>query len=641
MRIRVTGPALSVSTCAGRLEALLPARVSAGSPHALARAGDSDRLAEVLLELEVPWAGEQELDCRITWHGPEVAGDLPGSEAMIQATCGLAHLHGLDAGGPRRLGVEVASVAAGLLASQGTLAALIGTSRGRSVPTVRTSVTQAALLSISQYIARGTSSEEWSEWMPVPGGPDPGPPFASADGELFEIETLDAEAWKIFWLDLGVDPSLLGRAWTLFNARFSTARCSMPEGFHAATRRRPLSELAELARRCEMSLCRVRSAHEVMLEPGVDKMELPEITSVAGDGATAAGGAQSRPSGPSTLELAPSPPLAGLRVVEATSRVQGPLGGQLLRMLGAEVERVEPPGGDPGRFNAPLAGETGAFFLCVNRGKQPVELDLAQPVGRDALLDLAGDADAFLHNWRPGKAEQWGLDASALARRNPGLVYCAASGWGRMAARCPPIGMEFLVQAYAGLGSTLNPAGQRPLPTRLLLTDFMGAMVACEGLLAGLWLQARTGTGPEVATSLLAGAMTLQHHILREQASGRERGRRDGRPLWGPLDVPLPTAEGHVMLSAGNDERLRHVAETCGVNQAAGRELRAAIARRLAARPGEEWERLLLDAGIPCGLVCTDVKELARRPRLDGCLESLPGTTWAPSAPWRFSADGR
>lgn len=638
MTIRLRGPALSVRTCASRLGALI------GGERALEAScgtGSQPPVDEVVFESDELAADSREFECEMPWHGPR-ADVLPGSEAVVQATCGLAHLHGLERGRPRRLGAEVGSVAAGMLASQGVLAALIGHSRGVPVTAIRTSITHAALLSISQYIARATSSDTWSEWMPVTPGPEPGPPFRSADGHWFEIETLDPEAWKRFWGDLGADTALLGRAWTLFRARYSTAKCSMPEGFHGATQGRTLAELTELARCYGVSLSPLRSYREVLAEPGLGNIEFPTITPVPPELRTNPGPSGSKHT-PETLPsgLKADLPLRGLRIVEATSRIQGPLAGQLLRMLGANVVRVEPPGGDPGRVTSPLAGGAGALFLCMNRGKEPVELDLAHPAGRVALTDLAAEADVFLHNWRPGRAKEWHLDFENLAPRNPELIYCAASGWGELAPKCPPIGMEFLVQAYAGLGNAIHPEGEHPFPTRLLVTDFMGAMVACEGILAALYRRERGAGGCRVDTSLLAGAISLHAHALEAYSSGEEGSRREGRPMWTPWDVPLQTADGLIFVTISDEAALERLREACGIDgqRRSGEDIVNSVAKRLRSRPAREWQQILLAAEIPCGAVCTDLSELPTNPLLKGCLEPVEDA-WMPSTPWRFTTGG-
>lgn len=626
MTIMLRGPELAVQTCSHRLAALI-----GSSSAGITRGTPGECQEELVLPSSASLATET-LDCHIMWGLPN-SPRARNNEASVQAESGLAYLHGLQVGSPRRLGVEVATVTAGVLASQGVLAALVAGESESPMLGVQTSVAHAALLSISQYIARATSSETWSEWVSTSPGPEPGPPFEAADGRWFELETLEPKAWQHFWSTLGADESFVPQAWNLFRARYSTATCSMPPGFHEATRRRTMVELEQLARACGISLCTVRTYEEVLAEPGVASIEVPATSPLpSGMGANPTRDGLDRP----RRNICPdSPrPLEGIRVVEATSRIQGPLAGQLLRMLGAEVVRVEPPGGDPARMTPPVAGDTGVVFSCMNRGKEAVELDLASENGRRNLVQLVAGADVFLHNWRPGKAQEWDLDAEALSSANPRLVYCAASGWGEMADRLPPIGMEFLVQAYAGLGNALNPEGEQPFPTRLLLADFMGGMLACEGVLGGLYLRKRDGVGFVVDSSLLAGAMTLHSHILRSFALGELAGRRGGRAVWSPLDRPLETADGLVLVTVEDNATFSRLCSACGVN--VGRaDVYTSLVAALRTHSSHEWRQIFQDAGIACGIVCTDLRTLPQSSVLAGCLEQVGGA-WMTARPWTF-----
>lgn len=563
----------------------------------------------------------------ISWHGPaKVAPELPASEATVQALSGLMHLHGRDQGRPRRIGLEVASIAAGTLAAQGTLAALIGRSRGHPVTRVKTSVLEAALVFACHYVAAATTDDE--TLFPPPQS-EPGPPFASSDGRWVEIEVLDPEAWKAFWYHLGAAEADLGRAWALFRARYYTSSCSLPPGLHQATARHSLAELASIAAEHRVSLTPVRHLDEVLAHPGWsaghpvldDLGSPPPRTAVASD------------RGPvPTGDL----PLAGIRVVETTTRMQGPLAGLLLQMLGAQVTKIEPPGGDFGRVVSPSAGGTGSFFLCLNRGKDSVELDLSSPSGRAEMTDLVAGTDVFLHNWRPGKAAQWGLEADDLARVNPTLVYTEASGWGALEGPARLLGTDFLVQAHAGLGDGICPEGEPAVPGRVLLTDCMGALNTCEGMLRGLYRREQTGRGCRVGTSLFAGAMSLQAHVLEAMAGGREERRRQGRPLWGPLDRPLDTTDGVLVVTA-DDDALRVLCRVCGVSPGAGAD--EAVAERLAAGSATEWEQLLVESGVPCMVIDpgADPSALPADPRLGDLFEPLAGTAVVPRSPWSFT----
>lgn len=576
--------------------------------------------------------------CAISWHGPaRFAAGMPGSEATVQARCGLMGVNGLDAGRPRRIGLEIASVAAGVLAAQGDLANLIAERRGRDAVPLETSVLQAGLLLLSHYVAAATAG---GEQIPTSPGPAPGPPFGTADGRWFEIEVFDPEAWRGFWLDLGAGDTDLGRSWTSFRGRYYRGDCSFPPGLHEATRRHTLSEVTEAAVARRVSLAPLRDYHEVRTEPGWSDGH-PAVSEPSG-GTGTSGPTGEAPRGAPDADL----PLAGLRLVEATNRMQGPLAGHLLRLLGAEVVKVEPPGGDVGRMVPPYAGDTGSFFLCFNRGKTTAELDLTQATGRAELLELLGGADAFLHNWRPGKAAEWRLDAADLVSSHPNLVHVTASGWGELPQNRRLIGTDFLVQAYTGAGYGLTPeladSGGQPRPrpprtSRVLLTDFMGALITCEGILTGLYRREETGGGVAVATSLVQGAMAVQAHVFAGMQEGREDGRHEGRPTWGPLDLPVQTSDGVLVVTADEDAVFRRLCDVCEVD--AGEGPRADVERvvfgRIRSGSAETWRKLLDDAGVPCAVACTDLTALPADPAMADLFEPLSETCRAPASPWR------
>ncbi|HEX2041765.1 MAG TPA: CoA transferase [Acidimicrobiales bacterium] len=596
----ITGPALSVDTCSRRLGRV----VSELAPAPL-----------------VP------IETTISWCGPAAfPSDRRWSEATIQAVCGLMEVHGWDAGRPRRVGLEVASVAAGMLATQGVLAAQLAALRGRPISRVETSVLSAGLFLVAHHIAAATSG---GELLPSPPGPEPGPPFRTADGRWFEIEVFDADAWRAFWARLGAADADLGRAWTSFRSRYYRGRCTLPPGLHQATARHTLAQVADVAAAAGVSLCPVRTYAEVLEHPGLDAGHA-EVRGSVGAGAD---GPLERPA----PAAAGAPlPLEGVRVVEATSRMQGPLAGLLLQMLGAEVVRVEPPGGDVGRMVPPIAGDTGSFFLCFNRGKRAVELDLGRPSGRAELLDLLSSSDAFLHNWRPGKAAEWGLDREGVAAAGARLVYAEATGWHPVTENGHLIGTDFLVQAWSGFGDGLNPPGEPPRTSRALLTDNLGALATCEGLLRGLLVREVTGGPVAVDTSLLQGAMAAQAHVLEPLAAGSDAaGRRAGRPVWGPLDRPVTGEKGSLVVSVETDADLERLRRVCGAGTGATEE---ALADRLVTGSAAEWAELLADAGLPCSAVSTDLAALAGDERVVALFEPLAGSCRAPAAPWQLRA---
>lgn len=611
--IQMTGPELAVRTLARRL-----APLGAGP----ARSAGHDRLA---LDWDGPGEGDAPLEVDLSWYGPAPIADRPGSEAVVQALSGLMQVHGRDAGGPRRIGLEVASVTAGVLAGHAAMAAMVGRSRGLPVGCVESSVLQAALLLVSHRVAADSSG---SEWVPVPAGPAPGPPFRSAEGRYFEIETMDASVWKAFWERLGAGSADLALAWRQFRPRYFRGTCTLTAGLHEATVAHPLAEIAAVADACGVSLRVVRDYDEVLDESGASD-GYPQIRPFP---------VSDRASSTATDAAAGALPLTGLRVIESTNRLQGPLAGLLLQMLGATVIRVEPPGGDLVRTVPPMLDGTGSFFLSFNRGKECVELNLRKSEERDSLVDLVADADVFLQNWGPDRAATWQLEATDLAAANPRLVYAHASGWGDRPELASILGTDFLVQADAGVAAGITPEGETPVPSRALLTDYAGALNTCEAVLAGLYQRERSGRGQHVHASLLDGAMSLQAHVFEAITTGAEKGRRRGRPVWGLLDRPLPTADGTLVVSVEDDDDVSRLCRACDVDpgDAGCGGIEGLLAERIADASSGSWEERLNAAGVACAEACTDLGALPADPRMAGLFEPLAGTASIPRPPWRL-----
>ena len=387
--------------------------------------------------------GGPPLSAEIVWA--EVAPrEEVSDEATAQAATGVAHVHGRRDGEPRGLAADYLTTACSVLAVQGLLAALIGRARGCAVETVRTGADLAGLLAVGQYLAAATAEDE--EAVPFSPG---GPPFTTADGVCFEVETLDPAVWVTFWQALGMAERLAGSAWKSFQFRYATACCPLPEELHARARAAPWEEVRHAAKESGASVCALRSLADRLAEPRpAAPWRLSPLLPVSRP-----------PSRDATAETVR--PLAGLTVLEAGRRIQAPLTAYLLGLLGADVVRIEPPGGDPLRGMPPVCGDRSARWLALNRGKRAVEIDIKSAAGRAELRDLVAGADVFVHNWAPGTAERLGLDDRDLSAVNPGLVYAYTSGWaGRLAD--VPLGTDFMVQARTGVGEAVRPPVSRP-----------------------------------------------------------------------------------------------------------------------------------------------------------------------------------
>lgn len=577
--------------------------------------------------------GPTSVDCSIRWQNPRpkpLSRDT--DEVMVQALSGLMAVHGRDQHIPRRLGLDVASVAAGILATQGVLAVLIAQQRGHPVSNVETSTLQAALWFLGHHLAIATCNDEFPfEVVDMA----PGPPFCTADGEWFELEALRVESWLAFWRNLGVEPiEAAGRAWLPFVFRYLRGSCTLPAILHEVTQRHTLAEVRHFAEASGIVICRVRRYVELLADLGWSAgspLPAPPWSIIPGMW-------QMEPHASHIPSLAA--PLAGIKVVEVTSRMQGPLAGLLLQMLGAHVVKVEPPGGDMGRNAPPLAGSWGAAYLAYNRDKEVVEIDYKKPTGKEQLANLIARADIFLHNWPTGRAEKLGLTYEAMAHCNPGLVYAHASAWGSNGAAPAPIAGDYLVQAYAACGEGLNPAHEAPFPSRVTLVDVTGGLLACEGALAGLYLRERTRRGCYVETSLLAGAMALQQERLTAIANLESVGRHAEKPRWRLLNQPLGTADGFLVVTVEDRQSLKRLAGLCGLDmqvEASESQIEKGIAAQLSIRPGAEWEALLGKAGIAAASVCLDLAAIAHDPRIAPLLDEIESACWAPSAPWHIS----
>jgi crotonobetainyl-CoA:carnitine CoA-transferase CaiB-like acyl-CoA transferase len=541
-------------------------------------------------------------ECRLVGWGE--LGSGPCNETALQAVGGLMEIHGHGTGQPRRLGVDYVGTVAGLLAAQGILAIKLAQLRGSNLRRVEISAAHAALLANGIYLSEATATEE-TDLLPGPAGPDHDrlPPFNSADGVSFEMEVLTPQAWQAFWAALDAPAAVVSKSWWRYLLRYFTREALLPIELSSATSRCRYDVIAEVAARTGVGVCEVRTLEQRRADPDVfgadGKVAAPwtlkTLTSAAP--ASFAGAASARGA---------ALPLAGLRVVEATLRIQGPFAGRVLRMLGADVTRIEPPGGDPLRAGPPQEQGCSARFVALNHGKQFVEIDLKSDAGRAQVLELVRDADVFLHNWAPGKAGGYGLDSAELTSVNPNLVHAYASGWGDALGPAPPIGTDYLVQAYAGVAAAMVEPGEPARPSMMVLMDVLGGLVAAEGVLAGLLVRERTGIGCLVGSSLLSASNVL---LGEELAGGRTRAVH--KAVDGGIDDVFGTADGWIVVTASEPaplDRLRQLAE-CDL--AASGDVLCLLRKAFAGRSSLEWKELLRPAGVAVTVVCTELAELA------------------------------
>ena len=338
----------------------------------------------------------------------------------------------------------------------------------------------------------------------------------------------------------------------------------------------------------------------------------------------------------------PLRPLEGRLVVDVTSSLAGPTSTQLLAALGADVVKIEPPGGDHARaWGPPFWQGESAMFLSSNAGKRSLALDLGDPRGLEALLRLADRADVLVQSLRPGAAEQRGFGAEAVRARNPRLVYCTIGAFGATGPLGDQPGYDPLMQAAAGIMSVTGEDDRPPVRVGVSLIDLGTGVWAALGVLAALHERERTGVGRTLDVSLYETALSLLAYQLVGYVGTGEVPGREGSAFAqiAPYQV-FPTVDGGLMIVAGNDKLFAAFCRVLGVPALADdprfltnpdrvrnrAELLALLEERTRVRKSEELLAALVEAGVPASPV-HDVGEAARheQTRALGMLQELPG----------------
>src|SRR5262245_4386634 len=247
--------------------------------------------------------------------------------------------------------------------------------------------------------------------------------------------------------------------------------------------------------------------------------------------------------------------LHGLRVVDLTQVMAGPFCTMLLADLGADVIKVEPPGGDLSRTmggrRLHMKGKDHAPFIALNRNKRSVVLDLKVPHDRDRLLSLVTDADVLVENFRPGVAERLGIGYETVSKRNPRLIYASISGFGHTGPWADRPGFDLIAQGMSGVMSVTGRADGAPVKAGIPIADLSVGLIAANGVLAALIAREKTGRGQYIDTSLFESALALCVWETTEfWASGdTPRAMGSAHRLSAPYQA-FRTSDGYVTLAA-------------------------------------------------------------------------------------------
>lgn len=281
----------------------------------------------------------------------------------------------------------------------------------------------------------------------------------------------------------------------------------------------------------------------------------------------------------------PMSPLSHIKVLDLSRVLAGPWASQLLADLGAEVIKIEnPKGGDDTRHWGPpyLKDSEGndttesAYFLCTNRGKQSVCVDINTEEGQTVIKSLASECDVLIENFKVGGLAKYGLGYESLSKLNKGLVYCSITGFGQTGPYKDRLGYDFLIQAMGGIMSVTgetNALGGQPQKIGVALTDIMTGLYASNGILAALTERERSGLGQYIDLSLFdVTAATLANQASNYLVGGITPDRLGNAH---PNIVPYQSfavADGHIVITVGNDTQFESLATVLGLEELAADE---------------------------------------------------------------------
>lgn len=312
-------------------------------------------------------------------------------------------------------------------------------------------------------------------------------------------------------------------------------------------------------------------------------------------------------------------PLNGIKVLDISRVLAGPFCAMLLGDLGAEVTKVERPGhGDDTRHWPPLMGTEATYFMSVNRNKKSIAVDLKAKEGQEIIKKLASKSDILLHNYVPGNMEDFGLGYEDLAQLNPGLIYCSITGFGETGPHADRGGYDVIVSGIAGLMHLTGPKDGDPVKVGLPMTDLSTALYAHGAIMAALLSRHRTGKGQKLQCSLLQTQVSLLVYVGSNYLNLGIEGRR-----WGtehPSIVPYQgfgTADGQIIIGAGNDNLFSTLCEIIGLPHLATdekystnerrvknrKELVAILSNRLSEHGNSYWLKAFERSKIPFGPV--------------------------------------
>lgn len=259
-----------------------------------------------------------------------------------------------------------------------------------------------------------------------------------------------------------------------------------------------------------------------------------------------------------------SGPLVGMRVLELTQIMSGPTCGMLLADMGADVIKIEKlPGGDDSRgYRDPMVGGVSAPFMMMNRNKRGLALNLKMERGRDVLLRMVKDVDVLVENFRGGTLDKLGLGYEVLSLANPGLIYCAISGYGRTGPYADKGGFDLIAQGFSGLMSVTGEPGGAPVKTGNAVSDMNAGILGALGVVSAYVHKLKTGQGQIVDTSLTDAALQqTAWHAAVWFASGRSPGPTGSAHLLTAPYQAFEASDGWINIGGANQTNWERITD--------------------------------------------------------------------------------
>ena len=310
-------------------------------------------------------------------------------------------------------------------------------------------------------------------------------------------------------------------------------------------------------------------------------------------------------------------PLQGIRVLDLSRVLAGPYCTMVLGDLGADVIKVEPPEGDETRgWGPPFAGGESAYYLCVNRNKRGIVINLKTDEGKKVLRDLALQSDVLVENFRPGTLEKFGLDFETLHELNQKLVYCSITGFGQTGSMKDKPGYDFMIQALGGLMSITGEPEGEPMKTGVAVVDLFAGQNAIIAILAALQARTMTGRGQHLDISLFDSQLGWLANVASNYLISGKLPKRHGNAHANIVPYQsFQASDGWFAIAVGNDKQFVRLCEMLGKPEIAVDEKFATNSARVQNRAEiisllvsifknasvSEWLTKLDKAEIPCG----------------------------------------